>query len=398
MFKLIFRSKKTPVYLSSVKKRKKNTFFFSFIRKFLMMDSPVYYDQNGGQDDVDDNHMYNSGSAGTMGSAKNEEETENEDPNKKKGIPVITTPSHFVREMTHGGEWYPTDQTLENWMKAAFYYAPCEESEKENLVGIIAPHSCYSVCLKTAAKAYARIDPCAFDSVIILGTCHNLALPACLISMASEVKTPFGNLTVDTNLCQQLVDTDPSLFSYMTEEVDNAEHSLEMQYPLIKYVFGDLPINIVPILVGSLNDEREQKITQILKPFIVREKNLFIISSDFTHWGELFRFTNFASMRKPLSHQPQLFDEKAMNIISGFNYEHFKFHIEEIKGSICGCYAICLILHILHKGYKAEKIDRTQLCQILCSTDFSISYMAVAFRVNTEAQEEEEDFNEDYIA
>ena len=299
-------------------------------------------------------------------------------------------PSLFVREMTHGGDWYPTDDRLEQMMKAAFYYAPAKDEEQQNVVGIISPHSCYSVCLKTAAKAYARIDPTSYQNIIILGTCHNIPLPSCLVSQASEVMTPFGNIAVNKEICRKLVNEHSSLFSYMPEDVDDKEHSLEMQYPLIKYVFGNQDPKIIPILVGSLNDEREEKIANILKPIITAPGTLFIISSDFTHWGEIFKFTDFANSKKPLSIQPQLFDNKAMQIIDGFNYDHFRFHIEEIKGSICGCYAICLILHILHQGYRAELVDRTQLCQILCSTDFSISYVAVVFRGDGNFVEEEE--------
>ena len=365
-----------------------------------MMQPPEYFAVDGD----DNNARIGSGEEANNGqeAANDQEENNSSDKNGEKSKNPITEPIPFVRQMTHGGDWYPTDlSAIDKMMKAAFYYAPTTFEDRQNLVGIIAPHSCYSVCLKTAAKAYARIEPSSFNRIIILGTCHNIALPACLVSMATEVVTPYGNITVDTDLCQQLVDADSSLFSYMTQEVDNAEHSLEMQYPLIKYVFGDNDIKITPMLVGCLNDDREQRIVDILKPIITAERTLFIISSDFTHWGELFHFTNFASMRKPISYQPLLFDEKAMNIIAGFNYDHFKFHIEEIKGSICGCYAICLILHILHKGYKAEQIDRTQLCQILCSTDFSISYMAIAFRSKDgepEEEDEDDDMNDDYIA
>jgi AmmeMemoRadiSam system protein B len=299
----------------------------------------------------------------------------------------------YVREMTHGGDWYPKDQTLEQMMKASFYYAPVTEAQKENLVGIIAPHSCYSVCLRTGAKSYARIDPDKYDKIIILGTCHHIPLAKILVSDASEVVTPFGNIPLDIETCKALCEDNPDFFSLMTKEVDEAEHSLEMQYPLIKWVFGNRSIQIIPMLVGSLNEDRETGIVAILKPLILAERTLFIISSDFTHWGEMFKFTPLQNMRKPLSAQLRLWDEKAMNIIGAFNYSHFRFHIEDVKGSICGCYAICLIMHILKSGYAVDAIDRTELCQITCPSDFSISYMAVGFYVKTDVPEEEENDN-----
>ena len=297
----------------------------------------------------------------------------------------------FVREMTHGGDWYPTDATLEQMLKASFYYAPVNDDEKQRLVGIISPHSCYSVCLKTAAKSYARVDPDSYDRVVILGTCHHRALAACLVSDATECVTPFGNLEVDVDECKKLCEDTPDMFAKMTEAEDNAEHSLEMQYPLLKWVFRDRPLKIIPILVGSLSEEREAKIVPIIRDLVTRERTLFVISTDFTHWGEIFKFTGFANMRKPLSAQVPLFDEKAMNIISGFNYDHFRFHIEEVSGSICGCYAICLMLHVLRRGYSVQQFDRSELCQVLCPTDFSISYIAAGFYAKPEGEAEEEE-------
>jgi len=44
---------------------------------------------------------------------------------------------------------------------------------------------------------------------------------------------------------------------------------------------------IVPILVGSLTLDREQSYGQLLARYLADPDNLFIISSDFCHWGQL---------------------------------------------------------------------------------------------------------------
>ncbi|KAH0787233.1 protein MEMO1 [Histomonas meleagridis] len=280
--------------------------------------------------------------------------------------------------MTHSGEWYPVGEELEKMLKASFYYAPTTPQDKEGVVGIISPHSCYSVCLKIAAKSYSLIDPTKYDKIILLGPCHHIALPNCLVSTASDVITPFGPIQVDTELCNQLI-ADP-MFSPMEKKIDEAEHSHEMQYPLIKYVFGDRPIKVVPILVGSLNESREEKVNSILQPIIKSDRTLFIISSDFIHWGEIFKFTLYANTRISITYQLQLFDMEAMNLISNFDYSMFKTFIEKINGSICGCYAIYLILHMFCEGYTAKMIERGELAQLVSSNDFSISYMAIVFK------------------
>ena len=42
---------------------------------------------------------------------------------------------------------------------------------------------------------------------------------------------------------------------------------------------------LIPILVGSLDSSKLEKFGQLLAPYLCDEKNLFVISSDFCHWG-----------------------------------------------------------------------------------------------------------------
>lgn len=48
---------------------------------------------------------------------------------------------------------------------------------------------------------------------------------------------------------------------------------------------------IVPVMVGSLSTEKESIYGHIFSRYLADPKNLFIISSDFCHWGQRFRYT-----------------------------------------------------------------------------------------------------------
>lgn len=50
---------------------------------------------------------------------------------------------------------------------------------------------------------------------------------------------------------------------------------------------------IVPVLVGSLNPEREAAYGRIFARYLAEPQNLFVISSDFCHWGQRFRYTYY---------------------------------------------------------------------------------------------------------
>jgi MEMO1 family protein len=54
---------------------------------------------------------------------------------------------------------------------------------------------------------------------------------------------------------------------------------------------GERPFMIVPILVGALKPEREQEYGKLLAPYLADPSTVFVVSSDFCHWGKRFRYT-----------------------------------------------------------------------------------------------------------
>jgi AmmeMemoRadiSam system protein B len=302
------------------------------------------------------------------------------------------TDGPFIRTMTHAGQWYPADAALTQMMKASFFHARVPPEARRNVVGILAPHGCYSVSLRTAAKSYSRVDPNSYDRAVVLGPSHHRPAEGCLVSTASALQTPFGDLAVDTDACRVLRESDSGVFIPMSRADDEAEHSLELQFPILKYVFQNRPIRVIPVVVGYLTEEQEASAVAVLSPMITADRTLFVISSDFTHWGEIFRWTKMANSRKPLSQQLKLHDDKALNVISTFNADHFRFLIEETNGSICGCFALCIILMILDKTrFTAQVVDRMELCELTSVKDFSISYVALVFSKKDAVHEEEDD-------
>jgi len=64
-----------------------------------------------------------------------------------------------------------------------------------------------------------------------------------------------------------------------------------MHLPYIRYAFKerlanpDTDITIVPLMIGQIPSENQQKYGKLLAPYFSDEKNLFVVSSDFCHWG-----------------------------------------------------------------------------------------------------------------
>ena len=48
---------------------------------------------------------------------------------------------------------------------------------------------------------------------------------------------------------------------------------------------------IVPVLVGSLSPDKERLYGSIFSHYLADPENFFVVSSDFCHWGQRFRYT-----------------------------------------------------------------------------------------------------------
>lgn len=83
---------------------------------------------------------------------------------------------------------------------------------------------------------------------------------------------------------------------------------------------------IVPILVGSLSTDREAQYGQLLSKYLADPHNLFVISSDFCHWGQRFRYTYYDSEYGEIYQSITKLDEKVIYLrdlmifyVSGFD-------------------------------------------------------------------------------
>lgn len=57
---------------------------------------------------------------------------------------------------------------------------------------------------------------------------------------------------------------------------------------------------IVPILVGSIAPDVEALYGSILAPYLEDPQNLFVVSSDFCHWGRRFSYTYYDKSCGPI--------------------------------------------------------------------------------------------------
>lgn len=199
-----------------------------------------------------------------------------------------------VREATHAGSWYndessELDKELETNLENAENLLP----KGKTLKAIIGPHAGYRFSGPTMAWAYKTIDPTKYDRIFLLGPSHKVLFDFAGATTCSEWETPLGNIPIDCETVKELCEIDGGkMVKLIEKKAEENEHSLEMHIPFIRKVFGKQSIKMVPLMIGYLPREKIEEYGKILTPYFLDERTLFVVSTDFCHWGKRFSFTH----------------------------------------------------------------------------------------------------------
>jgi len=285
-----------------------------------------------------------------------------------------------IREPIIAGSWYPgTKEELNNQIESFLSKA------KENIslkiqqapIGIIVPHAGYIYSGYGAATGYYVASKFSYSRIIILAFSHSIPHSSIAISDFDIFRTPIGDLQADTSLANEFLKKS-KLFNKIPE-IDKQEHSMEIQLPFIKKICSQC--KILALYIGQLTEAQFKEAANLLKNYI-EPKTLFIVSSDFTHYGENYSYIPFPkneNTRRYLS----ILDSGAINEITAINPKGFQNHIKETGDTICGRNPITLWLYTLQET-KKEDINAS-LINYYTSGDLvgdytnSVSYATIVF-------------------
>ncbi len=178
------------------------------------------------------------------------------------------------------GRFYPSDKKeLENQLKA--FFSKTENKHLGNVYALIAPHAGYVFSGEVAANAYAQINPGKeYKHIFILAPSHYHAFGGASIYNIGNYETPLGEVPVDFETANKLIAE--SKFITYVPDAHIQEHALEVQLPFLQYHLKT-KFKIIPIVIGTQNEKIIKEIAAVLKPYF-NEDNLFVISSDFSHY------------------------------------------------------------------------------------------------------------------
>jgi AmmeMemoRadiSam system protein B len=231
---------------------------------------------------------------------------------------------------------------------------------------IIPRHAGYDYSGSTAAWAYQSLDLSNAKHIFLLGPSHRRYLSGCALSTYSRYATPLGDLKLDQDIIKELHAT--RKFISWDKESEGQEHSLEMHLPYIYKMLSrqfksdtEYP-TLIPILVGGTSAASERLYGQILAPYLTKPTSVFIVSSDFCHWGLRFEYTRYIPESGPptdLKHgqpnptSPPIYesighlDKLAMDAIEGGKHQDFLDNLRETRNTVCGRHPIGVIMAAL---------------------------------------------------
>ena len=204
--------------------------------------------------------------------------------------------------MTHAGTWYDNNRTmLEAELKKYMDNATLTQPSNSKLKALIAPHAGYAYSGPTAGWAYRNLRQHAaqFDRVVLLGPSHKVFLDFIGTTTAEEWETPLGNIQIDIPTIDSLIAQAESLkaadltIQKIQMRFEENEHSLELHLPYIKKCFkdaGKTDFKLVPLMIGKIPENQYHNYATLLLPLFKDERTVFVVSSDFCHWGERFHF------------------------------------------------------------------------------------------------------------
>lgn len=188
----------------------------------------------------------------------------------------------MLRHTTHAGSFYPRfaqpiiDQ-FHQWTLDAKHAPVVERS-----IGIIVPHAGYMYSGQCAALAYHHISKETYDALIILHPCHHAAHFDFSVSAYQEYETPLGNIALDMECYQAL--TGDTATKELELRLHSAEHSMEIQLPLIKHFFPDVPV--CPVMIGRQNPKTSLSLADKLFDLLqnTHRRIGIVVSTDLSHY------------------------------------------------------------------------------------------------------------------
>jgi AmmeMemoRadiSam system protein B len=283
----------------------------------------------------------------------------------------MSTPQ--VKLSNLAGSWYPADPG-----ELRIELEHCLGDERvcdATLRAILVPHAGYRYSGPTAGAAFAKLGRGRWRRAVVVAPSHYRAFRGAAIFPGDGFETPLGIVSVDRDAAHKLAAT--SLFAADPRPYAR-EHALEIELPFLQVV--DPALAVVPVLVGSHDAVDALAILGQGLAALDDDETLFIVSSDFTHYGESFGYVPFPPRdAEAVAAEIRRLDFGAIDPIRRGDGAGFADYVRSTGITVCGRGPIQAFLSFARGRFDAELAAYRTSLEVTGDFEHSVSYAALLF-------------------
>ena len=269
------------------------------------------------------------------------------------------------------GGWYPGDADELAHYVDGLLDANADPASGEPTRALVVPHAGYRYSGATAARAISRVRGQGFKRVLVLAPAHRSGFSGLSIADVDAYRTPLGAVPVDTEAAARL--RQASLVG-AAPDAHQREHSIEIELPMLQRALKP-GWRLLPVLVGRLDGDDYPVAADLLRPFL-DDETLLVVSSDFTHYGSRFDYLPFPLDDAAPEHIRAL-DDGALERIEALDAAGFLRYQLETGITVCGYRPLALMLHLLPKDARIERVAYATSGELTGDYSNSVSYAAL---------------------
>ncbi len=281
-----------------------------------------------------------------------------------------------VRKPCVAGQFYEADPQR---LKANIEFMLRNAGEPEPLPGkvraVILPHAGYVFSGDTAVKTVLCAKNGGYKRVIVLAPSHRMPLRGLALAEYQSYETPLGEMPLDTEAVRNILNSgNPNIQNL--SQAHSHEHALEVELPILQRLIPGL--KLVPAICGHVSPDAALSLAETLRAYWEPE-TLWMISSDFTHYGASFGYMPFDS---DIQDNLRKLDLGAVTRIEELDLNGFADYISDTEATICGANPIMILLAVISLAageIAAKLIEYTTSGDKTGDWSHCVSYVGMAF-------------------
>jgi len=288
----------------------------------------------------------------------------------------------MIREPVQAGRFYPAgEKECRAELQGLIPPADTLPALPKVLYGGIVPHAGWicsgAVAARTFAAIAARRSPA---TVVVFGAMHRPTRVEAAVFARGAWVSPLGEIAIDERLAERVLSASPLIRDepYAHEE----EHSIEVQVPLIQYVFPGAKLLPIIVFPGPRAGDAGRAAARAVRDSSADA--VFVGSTDFTHYGPGYGFVSEGVGEAGLAFA-KANDRRLIERILALDVEAI---VPEAKAnrSACGSGAIaaCVAACVEAGATRALLLEHTSSADVLgritrnATTD-SVGYASIVF-------------------